>query len=149
MATASYSEICLVDVMFEVHFTSHHFTGTQEGQEEAAAGWGWILQRVLHVWAEPDPGVQGGKVFFLTSHVLQSWSFVVVWTKVFWGLLRKGTFRSAHMTDDSMCHLTLEVTWGSLQDLISLTAWQQKGPHQHDMTVNQIFPMTEATSPLG
>lgn len=134
MMTASYSKVCRL-----VHFTFHHFTGTQEGQEEAAAGWGWILQRLLHVWAEPDPGVQGGKVFILASHALQIWSFLVVWTDVFRGLLSKATFHGAHVTDGFMCHLTLEAMWDSFRDLITLTVCQQKCPQQRDRTVNQIF----------
>lgn len=73
-ASSSYREVLFgwCFVCFKCIFTFHPLTGTQEGQEEAAAGWGWILQRVLHVWAEPDPGVQGGKVFFITCRVLQS-----------------------------------------------------------------------------
>lgn len=57
--------------VFTVHFTVLHLTGTQEGQEEAAAGRGWILQCVLHVRAEPDPGVQGGKVHPIASRALR------------------------------------------------------------------------------
>lgn len=60
--TVFYTEVCFVDVMFEVCSAFHRSTGTQEGQEEAAAGRGWILQCVLHVWAEPDSGVQRGEV---------------------------------------------------------------------------------------
>jgi len=36
--------------------------GTKEGKEEAGSRRKWFLQRVLHVWAEPDSGVQRGEL---------------------------------------------------------------------------------------
>lgn len=67
-ATRELGPLWLLMVSSPRIFLLFHLTGTQEGQEEAAAGWGWILQCVLHVRAEPDPGVQGGKVsmFFIS-----------------------------------------------------------------------------------
>ena len=44
--------------------------GTQEGKEEGSGRRQWFLQRVLHVWAEPDPGVQGGEDISTQTHKL-------------------------------------------------------------------------------
>lgn len=41
--------------------------GTKEGQEEAGRRRRRLLQRVLHVWAEPDSGVQRGEVYYSDS----------------------------------------------------------------------------------
>lgn len=122
--------------MLKVYFTFlFFFPGTQESQEEAAAGWGWFLQRVLHVWAEPDPGVQGGKIIFITSHILKNWSCLAVRIKVLLRVWEKG--HSVHC-NNSMYHLTSDLTWGSNRP-DQVAAWMQECPHQHDRTVNTFF----------